>query len=198
MKPMIVPAALAMCLAACSANNESPAQGGPDAQTVENPAPAAVKPAPAGSSQPKDDQILSLEGLGDLRIGKPVQEGSTWAARGAQVPGSDCRTISSPDWPGVYAIVEDGAVRRITVGQRSDVKLVEAIGIGASEADVKAAFPGFREEPHKYEASPAKYLTTPGAERGGSALRFEIDGNGKVGLIHVGTMPVLGYVEGCA
>ena len=77
-------------------------------------------------------------------------------------------------------------------------KLVEAIGIGASEADVKAAFPGFREEPHKYEASPAKYLTTPGAERGGSALRFEIDGNGKVGLIHVGTMPVLGYVEGCA
>ena len=52
--------------------------------------------------------------------------------------------------------------------------------------------------PHKYGAAPAKYLTAPNAPSGDSALRFEIGSDGKVSLIHVGTMPVLAYVEGCA
>ena len=57
---------------------------------------------------------------------------------------------------------------------------------------------GFREEPHKYVDAPAKYLTAPNADSGGPALRFEIGQDGKVSLIHVGLMPVLAYVEGCA
>ncbi|VWX52098.1 hypothetical protein [Novosphingobium sp. 9U] len=106
--------------------------------------------------------------------------------------------MTSPDYPGVYAIVARGIVRRVTVGQRSDVELVEGIGVGASEAEVKSTFPSFREEPHKYEASPAKYLTAPNAEHSESALRFEIGHDGKVKAIHVGIMPELAYVEGCA
>jgi hypothetical protein len=106
--------------------------------------------------------------------------------------------VTSPDYPGVYAIVTDGLVRRITVGQRSDVKLVEGVGVGSTERDVKAWFGGFREEPHKYEAAPAKYLTAPNAASGDPAVRFEIGAEGLVKLIHVGTMPVLAYVEGCA
>ena len=89
-------------------------------------------------------------------------------------------------------------MRRVTVGQGSDVKLVEGIGVGATEAEVRAAFPGFREAPHEYLGPPAKYLTAPNAESGDPALRFEIGEDGKVSLVHVGTMPVLGYVEGCA
>ena len=141
--------------------------------------------------------ILTLEGLGDLVIGKPVPSGSSWGVRGAQAS-DECRTLSSPDFPGVYAIVEDGSVRRITVGQRSTIKLAEGIGVGATEAEAKKWFPSFRVEPHKYEAAPAKYLTAPNAPSGDSALRFEIGSDSKVSLIHVGTMPVLGYVEGCA
>jgi hypothetical protein len=141
--------------------------------------------------------VLTLEGLGTLRIGQPVPAGSTWSERGAQIPGP-CRTISSPDFPGVYAIVEEGEVRRVTVGGQSDVELPQGIGIGASESEVRAAFPGFLEEPQKYVGSPAKYLTAPDAAGGNPALRFEIDQEGRVGLMHVGTMPVLGYVEGCA
>ena len=113
-----------------------------------------------------------------------------WAERGAQIS-DGCRTISSPDHPGVYAIVEGGKVRRITVGKGSDVKLVEGIGAGAAEAEVVAAFPGFRSEPHKYSDPPAKYLTAPNAESGDPALRFEIGADGKVGLVHIGTKPVL-------
>ena len=78
------------------------------------------------------------------------------------------------------------------------MKLVEGLGVGAAEAEVRAAFPGFREERHEYVDPPAKYLTAPNAASGDPALRFEIGADGKVGLIHVGTMPVLGYVEGCA
>lgn len=105
--------------------------------------------------------------------------------------------MSSPDFPGVYAIVEEGEVRRITVGRQSKVRLPEGIGTGASEAEVRAAYAGFREEPHKYVESPAKYLTAPNAPGGDPALRFEIGRDGKVSLPHVGTMPILGYVEGC-
>lgn len=60
-----------------------------------------------------------------------------------------------------------------------------------------AWFP-FPATPHKYEEAPAKYLTAPNVASGEPALRFEIGRDGKVSLIHVGTMPVLGYVEGCA
>ena len=123
--------------------------------------------------------------------------GSGWAERGAQIS-DECRTVSSPDFPGVYVIVEGGKVRRITIGERSDVKLIEGIGTGSTEAEVRAAFPGFRLAAHKYVDPPAKYLTAPNAEGGDPALRFEIGEDSRVSLVHVGTMPVLGYVEGCA
>lgn len=155
-------------------------------------------PTPVSSSLvSSSSNVLTLEGIGDLRIGRLVPAGSKWTERGAQASDA-CRTISSPDYPGVYAIIEQGKVRRITAGQSSVVRLSENMGVGSTEKDVLKSFPGFRAEPHKYVASPAKYLTAPNAASGDSALRFEIGADGKVSLIHVGMMPVLGYVEGCA
>ena len=188
-----------MAIAACS---PEPADAPDEAPAVANeltpPAPPPPLPAsspPAGA--PPAANLLTLEGLGPLRIGQAVPAGSGWAERGAQIS-EECRTISSPEFPGVYAIVEDGKVRRITVGERSAVKLAEGIGTGSTETAVRAAFPGFRQAPHEYSDAPAKYLTAPNAAGGDPALRFEIGADGKVGLVHVGTMPVLGYVEGCA
>jgi hypothetical protein len=188
---------LSLALAACSPAPGEPATpppAGDPAPQTSAPSATTQTTAPAPAANPK---VLGLEGLGDLRIGQPVPPASTWAERGAQESDA-CRTITSPDYPGVYAIVEGGKVQRITVGQRSDVKLAEGIGAGASEADVKQWFAGFRETPHKYEDAPAKYLTAPNADSGDPALRFEIARDGKVKLIHVGMMPVLGYVEGCS
>lgn len=193
-----------LCLAACS---PEPASETPDtaAKTAPEPgtvAPTATTPTPTPSMPPPatlvpaDPHTLTLQGLGTLRVGRPVPTAGSWAERGQVSDG--CRTITSPDVPGVYAIVEEREVRRITVGQRSDVKLAEGIGVGAPEAEVRAAFPGFRAEPHKYVDAPAKYLTAPNAEGGDPALRFEIGADGKVSLIHIGTAPVLFYVEGCA
>lgn len=188
-----------LSLAACSSGPEEPsatASASADVEDIATEAPSAEasESAPAVATPAA---VLGLEGLGDLKIGKPVPKGSSWAERGAQTSDA-CRTVSSPEYPGVYAIVEDGAVRRITLGRNSKVKLAEGIGVGATEKEVQGWFAGFRSEPHKYESAPAKYLTAPNARPGESALRFEIKSDARVGLIHVGEMPVLAYVEGCA
>ncbi|MBX3480745.1 MAG: hypothetical protein KF842_10100 [Caulobacter sp.] len=184
--------AITLTLCACSPAADTSPAGPPAADQPAPSPPAEQTPGPATNAR-----VLGLEGLGDLRIGRPPPAGSSWAERGAQ-EGEACRTITSPDYPGVYAIVSGGQVRRITIGQRSDVKLAEGIGVGATEAEVKSWFGGFRETPHKYEAAPAKYLTAPNAASGDPALRFEIGAHGRVKLIHVGMMPELGYVEGCS
>ena len=197
MRPIFAATALALTLAACSQAPEAVPDG---AQTAAAPAPspeaATAAPSPIASTN-TSPATLTLEGLGDLKLGQAVPAGSRWAERGAQA--SDmCRTVTSPDYPGVYAIVEGNKVRRVTVGQRSPVELVEGIGVGATEAQVRAAFAGFRATPHKYVAAPAKYLTAPNAPSGDPALRFEIGEDGKVSLIHIGTAPQLEYVEGCS
>ena len=202
MKLILTAPAILLCLAAYS---PEPAGGGADSPPVaaNDSAPAtaapvpAATPPPATADSPPAASVLTLEGLGALEVGQAVPAGSGWAEQGAQIS-DECRTVASPAHPGVYAIVEDGKVRRVTVGRGSDVKLTEGIGVGAGEAEVRAAFPGFRAEPHKYSETPAKYLTAPNAGSGDPALRFEIGADGKVALIHVGTKPVLFYVEGCA
>lgn len=190
-KAALVGASLAvLLLAGCGSE---PAAEPDAAAPVVADAPEAAVPAPPTPAV-ATAQTLTLEGYGGLVIGKPVPEGSPWAARGAQIPGG-CTTISAPDWPGAYAIVEDNVVRRISVSNKSEAKLVEGIGPGSTEAQVRAAFPSFVAEPHKYVEAPAKYLTQPGDD---PRLRFEIDAEGKVSMVHVGVMPTLTYVEGCA
>jgi hypothetical protein len=216
MRSLVSAFALGLALAACSsepqATNDTlpanitrelpPVAAAPAPIPSASPAPTSApsptpEPSPSRTATPAPGKTLALEGLGDLRIGQPVPGGSSWAERGAQIDGG-CRTVSSPAYPGTYAIVTEGKVRRITVGQRSNAKLVEGIGIGSTEREVKKWFAGFRAEPHKYEDKPAKYLSAPNAGSGDPALRFEIGQNGKVSVMHVGTAPVLEYVEGCA
>lgn len=187
-------------LAACSSQTPDDADPAVEDETsTAAPAPPMASdptaPAPADETvQPAN--ILTLKGLGDLRIGEAVPEGSSWAEKGAQVSES-CRVLTSPDYPGAYAIVEEDRVRRISLGQRSTVKLAEGIATGDSEAAVKKHFP-YPETPHKYVDAPAKYMTSPDADSGRPALRIEIGREGNVSQIHVGTMPVLGYVEACS
>jgi len=202
MRTFLAATALAVTLAACSQAPETVPGGaemsalpGASATTgaTTSPSPTTVaSTAPAASAN-----VLTLEGLGALKVAQAVPADSGWAERGAQASEA-CRTVTSRDFPGVYAIVEDGKVRRVTVGQRSTVKLIEGIDVGATETQVRAAFAGFRAEPHKYVDAPGKYLTAPNAASGDPALRFEIGADGMVSAMHVGTAPQLGYVEGCS
>lgn len=203
----LVASTLLLGVGACSsepASRDEAARAAPGSENATAQAePVAAHPAaapqesePNATRQPAG-KMIGLEGLAELKIGRPVPKTGSWRERGAQINES-CRTVTSPGYPGVYAIVENGEVRRITVGQGSDVKLVEGVGVGTSAKAVQAALPGFREEPHKYVANPAKYLTAPTPAPGAPGLRFEIGADNKVTLFHVGVEPTLEYVEGCA
>ncbi len=183
---------LALAAAACSPEAEEPVAEVTTSAATTSAAGDSATPAPTATA---DANTLTLEGLGDLRIGQAIPAGSSFASRGAQIPGTTCRTVSSPDYPGVYAMTIDGELRRITVADDSEVALVEGIAPGATEAEVRAAFPGFEASPHKYLAAPGKYLTQPGDD---PRLHFEIDTDETVSLIHVGALPELTWVEGCA
>lgn len=188
-----------LMLAACSSNEstdaDAPAVQATQASSEPAPVPSGiVTPSPSATAS-GGKNVLMLEGFADLEIGKPVPASSSFKLRGAQASDT-CLIYSSPDYKGTYAIVEEGSVRRVTVARDSTVKLIEGVGIGSTEKEVLAAFPGFRAAPHAYvTAGAAKYLTQPGND---PRLRFEIGEDGKVTDIHVGVKPQLLYVEGCS
>lgn len=195
--PTIAVAGLALLLAGCGAPAPEPtasaeatesAQAGPtDAATTDA--------APVATAAASDE--LTIAGLGALRIGLPVPAGSGWTADGEQASDT-CITYGSAAFPGIYAIVEDGAVRRISAGEGAAVALPGGLAVGAAEAEVQRQYPGLRSDPHTYEEPPAHYLTAPGATATRASLRFEIGADRKVQWIHVGTEPTLEYIEGCA
>lgn len=186
-------ATFALALAACSSQEpEAPATDAPDVVATETPADtASTNPVPEDMRGPK---VLRLEGLADLEIGKPIPAGSSFK-EGRDEVSEGCLTAVSRDYPGVYAMTINGVVKRISVSDGSDVKLFEGIGPGSTLAETREAFPGFVETPHKYTGPQGKYLTQPGND---PRLMFEISPEGTVTQVHVGVMPQLGYVEGCA
>lgn len=190
----LAPVAVITSLGACS--GEGSESSPTEAATTSTPEPAKPEDASSAAVPGAGGRFLTLEGLGPLRLGQAVPDGSSWAERGAQAS-ETCRVVSSPDYPGVYVIAEQGKVRRISASEGASVRTVEGIGPGSTRKQVDEAFPGFRESPHKY-VSGGKYLTAPNAESGDPAVRMELSPSGKVTVLHVGMMPQLGYVEGCS
>lgn len=147
---------------------------------------------PLETSKP-DPHVLGPEGVGDIVVGQAPP--SSLTADAVQI--SDlCRTYSDPQRR-LYAMTDGRVVMRITVMEGSSLKTARGIAIGANEAAVRGAYPDAVEQPHQYVEAPAKYLDwRPGG--GASGLRFEIDADDKVNLIHAGREPHLEYSEGCA
>ena len=167
--------------AAASGSNEA-ASGVP---TGDGPA-----PAPTGAAPP----IPALPGLA---FGRPVASTSAWQADATEIS-DDCRIYTARAYPQSYAIVIAGRLERVSFGRGSGFRLPSGITPGSAEADVRRAYPDLVAEPHKYAEAPAKYLTSPALAPDAVGLRFEIDPDGTVGLIHIGLPPSLSLVEGCA
>jgi hypothetical protein len=187
-------AGIALSLAACSQEPEPQPTAEETEAIVDAVAQASATPTAVPTAN--TENTLTLEGLGALKLGQAPDAASGWMERGAQASDT-CRIVSNPTFPGVYGIAQGGVIKRVTVAGASAVKFVEGVGVGASRAAVNGAFPGFREEPHKY-VDGGVYLTAPNAASGDPAVRLELDDHGVVTAMHVGMMPVLAYVEGCA
>ena len=177
-----------LSLAACGLPAEAPAPAAPSA-------PPPPAPAPAGPA-------LTSKGLGPIRIG--MTEAEIRAAVGdasleppaAQASEGCAQLRLRGDYPGVILMLEEGRLTRIDLDDRSSVRTDRGVGVGATVAEVMAAYPQAVSSPHKYVAAPAAYLTawtTP--DREGTV--FEVGQEGRVVLIHAGG-PSIQYVEGCA
>ncbi|MFM5908774.1 MAG: hypothetical protein ACKOPO_14490, partial [Novosphingobium sp.] len=121
----LVPLVLAASLAACKQEPAAP----PDPALATSGA-ATLPAAPVASEAPAAAAALTLDGLGDLKFGQPVPRGGSWTERSVQAS-DECRVLSSPAYPKVYAIAEGGKVRRISVGEGAAVRTVEGIGPGS-------------------------------------------------------------------
>lgn len=194
-KPIVVRTAFAaglMALAACgqpAAKTGTPAAA-PAAQTAA-PAPAVAAP------------VLTPAGLGPLRIGMTDAEAraavgaaNIEADTGTEISDSCTEIKLKGDYPGVYLMINDGRLSRITLYENPTFKTDRGIATGARPAEVMAAYPEAVSTPHEYENPPAVYLTfwTKPEKEG---TRFEINHEGVVGSIHAGDETIQ-YVEGCA
>jgi len=170
-----------LTLAACQ--QDPPAQGAPDAS------------APT----------LTPEGYGEVTIGLPIAD-----ARRVSGQPLDAEALE-PDIPGacseqqyrtadgdqLWLMFEQDRITRITAGsQAPHARTAQNVGVGSTDAEVRAAYPDAIEAPAKYDAPPAHDLiawTTPEQ----SGLRFEVNAQGVVTAVHAGGPAIL-YVEGCA
>lgn len=190
-------------LAACS-GGETPAPTTPVAET-----PAIETPPTAAANPP-----LTAQGWGALKVGMTLAE--VTAAAG---PDSDPEAVGGPEPEscdefhpantpdGLFVMIVDGKLARISIVEMSTLKTDKGFGLGDKADAVKAAYGAAAiASPHKYQDKPAEYITVwDGGTRtepyvedeAARGIVYEIDGTGGVGMIHVGG-PAIQYVEGCA
>ena len=196
-------AAVAILLAAC---------GQPDAT---EPAAAPETPAATTPAAPEPN-ALTAGGYGPLLIGMTRAEVVTAlgddsdpnSAGSAEPEFCDqWRPARAPE--GVLVMIQDGVLTRISVASPSTLKTDRGFGVGDTAAAIKAAYgPLAVARPHKYSAPPAEDIfvwatggpATAGAfveDAAARGLRYEINGEGKVQIVHVGG-PDIQLVEGCS
>lgn len=143
------------------------------------------------------DWAMTPRGAGNLVIGMTLDQaraaGAELSARG--VAQGDCayaRPLGGPKDLGVMLIGD--RVARIEAWSDSEVRTDTGIGIGSTEAEVRRAYPDLTAEPHVY--TDGQYLNVDlGDER---QLVFETDEAGVVSSFRVGSLPEVGWVEGCS
>lgn len=198
------------------------AVGGAPATTTtvpDEPVAPPLRPAPTTSTTPVPDTTtltaaadtlgpgdrVGLDGIGPVRVGMSLEEASAAAGQPvAEVPGSGVGTdpascfFAAPGSgePKVTFMVVDGVIGRVDVAEGSSVVTISGIGVGATEADVLAAY-GERivVEPHPSDEG-GRYLRYV-ADDPARSLIFETDG-ATVLRYRSGLAEPVSFIEGCA
>jgi hypothetical protein len=160
---------------------------------------ALVAPAAAPAQPP--GWRLTRDGYGPVRIGMTRAQVSQALAVRLDGDASDdaeaCVEMGAVEgFRGFYFMFENGRLTRVSATEPSQGATALGVGIGASAARVRRAYPAVRAETHTYLGRPAEYLTL-WSRRGARGIRFETDTDRRVTAIHVGGASIR-YVEGCA
>jgi hypothetical protein len=161
------------------------------------PASEPVDDPPDTTAVPSDELVVTETGIGPIRIGMTVEEGS--AALGAELAPLGpvdpvCRHVKVAAWPeGTSMMVTEGTIARVDVNSPS-IRTAAGARVGDTEERIRSLYPaGVEEKPHEY--TDGNYLiVTPSP---GGQIIFETDGTTVV-RYRAGRLPEVGWVEGCS
>jgi hypothetical protein len=165
---------------------------------------ACQQEPPASSAMAPGQPILSAEGFGPVSVGMTVAEAET-ALGGELYAGGNpepesCEiyaTEAEPGHGGVRYMAQQGRITRISDfgGGEPSVRTAQNVGVGSTDAEVRAAYQNVTEQPAKYDPPPAHDLIVDTPPHGG--LRFEVNAAGIVTVVHAGDESIH-LVEGCS
>lgn len=191
----------AFALAACSQQPASDTEN-PDSRDIPAGTATAADPsAPPASTSPREVEgsvpSITPAGFAGYVVGNPIpMAGPDKPVEEMRISDS-CRTYRDRGLPDTWIMTDGkGMVQRFVALGTSTLKTAAGIGLGATEAQVRAAYPGIRKEASDYVAAPGGTLYT--APDGQPGLRFDVDEKGRVIELSGGAQPFLGYSEGCA
>ncbi|MFL5384271.1 MAG: hypothetical protein ACJ8GN_17250 [Longimicrobiaceae bacterium] len=177
---------LVLAIAAC---------GRPDASVP----PAVDSPAATVDSPSGVEWRLTEAGIGPVRVGMTVAEAAAALSGAAAQPDTQaCAYVGLAGLPeGVSLMTESGRIVRVDVDDSSRVATTRGARVGWTEAQVLAAYPGARVEPHEYEDG--HYLVAlPGAPADTTHRIVFETARGVVTRFRGGVVPAVEYVEGCS
>ncbi|HEU0100254.1 MAG TPA: hypothetical protein VFQ67_15965 [Allosphingosinicella sp.] len=145
-------------------------------------------------------EVMTLDGLGPLRIGTPADElRSRFRAVADEAPPDpevDCAYWASPLFPGVQMMVSGGRLVRIETEDRR-YRTPGGARVGLAEAEIRARYGArMRVEEHPYMGPEGKYLIVR-AKRGPLGLIVET-WDGRARSIRVGYWRSVRLIEGCS
>jgi hypothetical protein len=172
---------------------------------------AALVAGAAVASHGQSPSALTVEGLGPVKIGMTLAE--VERALGTKLSmyylddtdPNACGTGNRADGKNadVYYLLEDGKLARIEIVTLDTgtptvpaIRTAKGIGLGSTEAQVKAAYPGVKVEPHPYLEDAGHYMVVKSAD-GKTGIIFETDTKTVIEF-RAGAYPQVGYIEGCA
>lgn len=151
---------------------------------------------------PLEEASLTLTSLGPLEIGMTIEEAEDSSGKQFSVgfDNGSCAYATPINGPrGISMMYLDGRLARIDVDEGNTTTL-SGIGIGSSEAEVYATYPGrIRSEPHPYEESSGwNYLIYTPQDTSDQAysMIFETDGQHVLGF-RAGQRDAVSFIEGC-
>ena len=166
---------------------------------------ACQQDSPAQGERDASAPPLTVEGYGDMRIGMTIAEARQVSgqpldneALEPDVPGAcsdqEYRTANGDQ---LWLMFEGDRLTRVSASSEAPhARTAQSVGVGSTDAEVRAAYQNVVEQGAHYDDPPAHNLiawTVP--EQTG--LLFEVNDQGVVTAIHAGTASIL-YMEGCA